>query len=183
MSYHTNFAAREHQNEPHLYSRTPYHAEASDLSIPLEAMTAQPDHLRYEPTDTLLSSGFTAHNIFPTVRSMDRKPSFLRPSTWLYEILSVLLAVMILAAIAAILAYYNEKPSPVVGGITLNTVVAFAATLFRLCLMMPVTNCICQLTWIRLASGYRPLKVVSDIDMASRGPLGSMFVLSKLAHG
>jgi len=87
----------------------------------------------------------------------------------MYEILSLSLTIFILAAITTVLAVYDGKPSPVVGGITLNTVVAFAATLFRICLMVPVTECVCQLTWVRLAKGYRPLNDVFRIDLASRG--------------
>jgi hypothetical protein len=64
---------------------------------------------------------------------------------WMYEIVSLLLAVMTLTAVIPILTPYDHKPSPVVGGITLNTVVAFAATLFRICLMVPVAACVYQL--------------------------------------
>jgi hypothetical protein len=61
---------------------------------------------------------------------------------WLWEILSLSVAVLILAGVIAILATHNGKPSPIIGGITLNTVVAFTSTLFRICLMVPVTACI-----------------------------------------
>ncbi|KAF2680031.1 hypothetical protein K458DRAFT_247746, partial [Lentithecium fluviatile CBS 122367] len=69
------------------------------------------------------------------------KPHFLGPTMWMYEILSLSAAGLILVAIATVLALYDQKPSPVVGGITPNTVVAFAATVFRICLMVPITNC------------------------------------------
>ncbi|KAF2822638.1 hypothetical protein CC86DRAFT_469951 [Ophiobolus disseminans] len=102
---------------------------------------------------------------------------------WWYEVLSLALAVTILVAITTVLAVYEGRPSPMIGGITLNTVVAFALTLFRICLMVSVIECICQLIWVRLARGYESLKDIYSIDMASRGSLGSLQLLSKPNHG
>jgi hypothetical protein len=98
---------------------------------------------------------------------------------WMWELLSLVCASLILIAIVIILAAYDGKPSLVVGGITLNTVVAFAATLFRVCVMIPVTECFCQLTWVRLQKDYMPLQEVARFDAASRGPLGSLYILSE----
>lgn len=66
----------------------------------------------------------------------------------MWELLSLAAAALVLVTVIVILAVYDGKPSPVLGGITLNTMIALAATLFRICLMVPVTDCICQLTWI-----------------------------------
>lgn len=98
---------------------------------------------------------------------------------WMWELLALVFASLILLAVIGILAAYDGKPSPVVGGITLNTVVAFAATLFRVCLMVPVTDCICQLTWVWLHKDYKSLEDVARFDAASRGPLGSLYILSE----
>jgi hypothetical protein len=97
----------------------------------------------------------------------------------MWELLSLVCASLILIAIVIILAAYDNKPSPVVGGITLNTVVAFAATLFRICVMIPVTECIYQLTLMWLQKGFKPLQRVARFDAASRGPLGSLYILSE----
>jgi hypothetical protein len=126
-------------------------------------------------SDTLLIHGTEQESPTPPVAC--RKPHMLHPSMWLYEILSLTLAALILVALVIVLAVYNRKPSPVVGGITLNTIVAFASTLFRICLMVPVTNCICQLGWTWFEKSYRPLDGIAKIDMASRGPLGSIHML------
>jgi hypothetical protein len=99
----------------------------------------------------------------------------------MYEISSLLLAIFILMAVIIVLVLYDRQPNPVVGGITLNTVIALAATIFRTCLMIPVTDCICQITWSWLGRGYRPLNNVVRIDWASRGPLGSLLLLPKLS--
>jgi hypothetical protein len=96
------------------------------------------------------------------------KPHFFMPHMWLYEILSLILAAMILAAVIVVLAVYNHKPAPTVGSLTLNTLIALAATGFRLALMGPVTTCLGQATWIWLHRGYKPLNDVTTIDRASK---------------
>lgn len=111
------------------------------------------------------------------------KMFFLHPDTWMWEVLSLLGAFVILVAVAVILAVYNGKPSPMLGGLTLNTIIAFAATLFRIFLMVPVTACVCQWTWIWLETGYRPLVDVAKFDAASRGPLGSLGLLIERGYG
>lgn len=84
---------------------------------------------------------------------------------------------LILITVIVILAVYDGKPSPVLGGISLNTIIALAATLFRICLMVPVTDCIGQLTWVWLQKGYKPLHDIVKFDAASRGPIGSLQLL------
>ena len=187
MSY-TPVVTRDEQSDVYPSMRIPDLAPPSSSVEPresflLEDMTPQPSHSRHESTDTLLKHDSEGSHVTPAALSTGRKPHFLRPTMWMYEILSLSLAIFILAAITTVLAVYDGKPSPVVGGITLNTVVAFAATLFRICLMVPVTECVCQLTWVRLAKGYRPLNDVFRIDLASRGPWSSLQLLSKFIHG
>jgi hypothetical protein len=149
----------------------------------LQDIPPQPSHTRGESTDNLLEHETIArHTSLPsTVDS--RKPHFLGPTMWMYEILSLLLAVSILGAVIIILTLFDNKPSLVVGGIILNAVVAFVATLFRICLMVPVTDCVCQLAWVHLMKGYKPLNDLSSIDETSRGPWGSIQLLLRLAHG
>lgn len=105
------------------------------------------------------------------------KPLFLHPDMWLWEVLSVGFAILLLAALVVVLAVYDGKPGPLVGGITLNTVVAFVSTLFRMALMIPVTACLCQATWNTFVQGYRLLYYMARYDSASRGPLGSLQLL------
>ncbi|KAH8711959.1 hypothetical protein GQ44DRAFT_431259 [Phaeosphaeriaceae sp. PMI808] len=162
-----------------------HNASSNDINaqttIPLGQITCGPKHSRDETTDTLLKDD-NANNLSSSPSTTAHKPFFLHPSMWLWEILSLVLAIIVLATIVAVLAAYDKKPSPVVGGITLNTVVAFAATLFRICLMIPITCCIGQLTWVWLQKGYRPLDDIFRFDMASRGPLGALRLLLELKY-
>ncbi|KAK7180927.1 hypothetical protein PSPO01_13051 [Paraphaeosphaeria sporulosa] len=102
---------------------------------------------------------------------------------WMWEIISLSGALAILLAVIIILAIYNGKPSPDIGGATLNTIIAIAAPLFRILLMVPVMDCICQLTWVWLKTGYRPLQDVLGLDMATRGPLGSLLLVLNFGYG
>ncbi|KAJ8115342.1 hypothetical protein OPT61_g2996 [Boeremia exigua] len=112
------------------------------------------------------------------------KPGSPRPtskpilSIWLSEIASTCIAFMILTAVAVVLGVYNGHPSPTwSGGITLNTVVSFGSMLFRIRLMVPVTSCISQLSWVWFAQAQRPLYDAVRFDQASRGLSGSLRLL------
>jgi hypothetical protein len=144
-------------------------------SIRSEEGSIYPTGSRDESTDSLLKADEADHHNQKNSKSLvAHKSTFLHPSMWLWEVLSLSLAAFILVGVIALLATYNGKPSPVVGGITLNTVVAFASTLFRICLMVPVTACIGQLAWVWLHKGYQPLQDIVKFDLASREPLGSL---------
>jgi hypothetical protein len=125
----------------------------SQESMMLQDIPPQSSHTRGESTDNLLEYDPTVRHTSLPVTSASCKPHFLGPTMWIYEILSLLLAVLILGTVVTILALFDKKPSLVIGGITLNTVVAFAATCFRIFLMVPVTDCVCQLAWVRFMKG------------------------------
>lgn len=156
---------------------TPFR-QSEEQFIQLEEISSRSKNSQLESTETLLKpEGSSGHGCPLPAINASRKPFLLHPSMWMWEMLSLVLAAAILVTIVAILTAFDKKPSPVVGGITLNTVVAVAATLFRICLMVHVSDCICQLTWTWLQKGYRPLQDVVKFDMASRGPLGSLHLI------
>ena len=103
----------------------------------------------------------------------------LYPETWLYEVLSLVLATLAFVALIALLATCDRKPNPrwANDNITLNTVVSLTSTVFRISLMPPVAKCISQLGWNWFAESERPLHHVTRFDKASRGPIGSLQVL------
>jgi hypothetical protein len=148
----------------------------------LQRVSSRPTTSRHGSTDTLIRTN-NARNHDHLSRCTAHKPFFLHTSMWMWEMLSFALAALVFLAIIIVLAIYDGKPSPVVGGVTLNTVIAMAATLFRICLMVPVTDCICQLTWVWLQKGYKPLQDIIKFDMASRGPLGSLQLLWGFKRG
>jgi hypothetical protein len=110
------------------------------------------------------------------------RPYSLHTSMWLFEVLSLALAATILVAVIIVLARLDGKHSPTIGSLTLNAMIAIAATSFRLFLMVPVATCLGQITWTWLHSGHRALADVITIDMASRGPIGSLELLLKFKY-
>lgn len=154
--------------------RTALHLLEDQDSVPLRDIALTLPHFRTEFTASLLH-----HESEDLRRPVSRKLHLLKPTLWMFEVLSLFLAASVLTALSIVLALYNNKPSPVVGGVALNTMVAFAATLFRLCLMVPIMRCMSQLTWSLMEREYRPLTDVIRLDQASRGPLGSLQLLSK----
>ncbi|KAF2132206.1 hypothetical protein P153DRAFT_429386 [Dothidotthia symphoricarpi CBS 119687] len=166
-------------NISHRSEATSQSAEDGLDSIPLADSTTRRGQIRNDSAYTLLkphSDTDTAPSAIPPTL---QKPFCLHHSTWLYEILSLVLAAFTLVGFMIVLAVYDRKPSPVVGGITLNTVASFAATLFSMCLMVPVHNCLSQLGWTWLGKDYKSLNDLVEIDWASRGPWGSLQLLPR----
>jgi hypothetical protein len=166
----------EAHSAPHQYSTTRH-----SITL-LQRVSSRPTTSRHGSTDTLVRAD-DARNYDHLPRCAAHKPFFLHTSMWMWEVLSVSLSASVFIAIIIVLAIYDGKPSPIVWGVTLNTMIAVAATLLRICLMVPVTDCICQLTWVWLQKGYKPLQDIIKFDMASRGPLGSLQLLWGFKHG
>jgi hypothetical protein len=179
---HTRTTFAEEMDREHQADWGARHKQSinTDVILPVENMAEHLISPRSKFPDTLVP---TEHNIqcenaaTNYSRPNPPKPHLLHPSMWLYEVASLLSAIYILGGTIIVLAIYDNKPSPIIGGLTLNTIVAFAATLFRMCIMVPVTTCICQLSWPWLKDGFKSLDAVVKIDTASRGPLGSIYLL------
>ncbi|GKT83889.1 LOW QUALITY PROTEIN: hypothetical protein Ct61P_01739 [Colletotrichum tofieldiae] len=73
------------------------------------------------------------------------------------------------AALAGVLSRFDGQPLPEWPlGLTLNTLLAFLATLARAAFVIPVSESISQLKWLWYRE-ERPLKDFQDFDSASRG--------------
>jgi Protein of unknown function (DUF3176) len=101
----------------------------------------------------------------------------------IWEILSLVLAATSLLTLVAILQNYDDKENPrwALGpwGVTLNAILSIVSTAFRASLLMPVAQCINQFCWIWYTQP-RPLQDICYYDSASRGPLGSIYLLFRL---
>lgn len=97
---------------------------------------------------------------------------------WAAEVAWCVVALVLLASVVAILRYYEHKPeNTLFGYISLNTIIAFVATLCRAAMVIPISEGISQLKWNAFASGPRSLMDLHAFDQASRGPYGSMMLL------
>jgi hypothetical protein len=98
---------------------------------------------------------------------------------WWWELASWLVSFSCVTAILGLLLYYNgrKQPSHVVRGITLNAFIAIFSGIAKAAMILPVSEAIGQLKWIWLKR-ERKLFDVLAFDNASRGPLGSLMLLS-----
>ncbi|KAK6222498.1 hypothetical protein QIS74_04200 [Colletotrichum tabaci] len=98
---------------------------------------------------------------------------------WGLEILTVFAAVCLLAAIVALLAYYDGHYMPEWPfEINLNTAIALLSTFLRAAIVAAVAEIIGQIKWTWFAEQTRPLQHLEDFDAASRSVLGSMKLLA-----
>ncbi|TQN69467.1 hypothetical protein CSHISOI_06108 [Colletotrichum shisoi] len=96
---------------------------------------------------------------------------------WVPELLWCVVSTASVAALAGVLSRFDGQPLPEWPlGLTLNTLIAFLATLARAAFVIPVSESISQLKWLWYRE-ERPLKDFQDFDSASRGPWGSIQLL------
>ncbi|KAL1850779.1 hypothetical protein Daus18300_012787 [Diaporthe australafricana] len=86
---------------------------------------------------------------------------------------------MLLVALAALLAAYDDRAVFDWKGVTLNAVVSVLSTASRASLLYAISELISQWKWIVFTSTRRPLIDFERIDAASRGPLGSLGLMWK----
>lgn len=98
---------------------------------------------------------------------------------WWWELTSWLVSFACVATIVGLLLHYDGKRQPdyVVKGITLNAFVAVFSAVAKAALILPVSEVIGQLKWVWVQE-ERKLFDFLAFDNASRGPLGSLLLLS-----
>ena len=98
---------------------------------------------------------------------------------WTLEILSFIGSLGALLAIVGILVRYNGRPGPEwPDHVAINSVILWFTALMKAMLFVPTAACISQASWNRYHGKARPLKEAAISDSASRGPLGSLRLLS-----
>lgn len=97
---------------------------------------------------------------------------------WILEVCSVVLAIVLIAAIISILAHFNGQTVPDWPlSINLNTLIALLATLSRALILLTVAEIIGQTKWSWFSRQPRPINALQRFDSASRGLIGSMSLL------
>ncbi|CAG9974908.1 unnamed protein product [Clonostachys byssicola] len=99
---------------------------------------------------------------------------------WALEIASIVLGMLALVAIIVILAQFNNRNLPNWPlSITLNTLVAFLATISKAAILVPVSMALSQSQWGWFQQ-ERPLYDFHVFDQASRGVWGSLLFLRRI---
>ena len=165
---------------------------ASDIElvplVPAVYSSLQPQ----EGADSLIDK--TSHQTPPTdaFRLASRQPHLYnnKPSattrllldSWVYEAVAIGLSIACLAAIAAIVAYYDEKAVPE-SVITLNTAVSVLSTAARSGLIFVVSAVVGQMKWCWIRKSERQLQHLQTMDSASRGPMGAIQMVALWTGG
>jgi hypothetical protein len=98
-------------------------------------------------------------------------------NTWLPEFLAISGSVLCLTGVVILLAIFDKKNIFSFYGLTLNSFVSLLSTASKAWLMLVLAETISQWKWILYSSGQRLLIDFDTIDLASRGPLGSVRLL------
>ncbi|KAF5252444.1 hypothetical protein FANTH_2580 [Fusarium anthophilum] len=102
---------------------------------------------------------------------------------WRWELLQLLIASGLFAAICIVLYMYSGKELPEWKnlGITLNTLISIIATFFRASIAIISSEVLSQLKWEWLSGSFRPMSDIQMFDTATRGVVGSLRLLPAIA--
>ncbi|KAF2095410.1 hypothetical protein NA57DRAFT_79137 [Rhizodiscina lignyota] len=100
---------------------------------------------------------------------------------WITELVGLLAAAALLAAIIAVLKHYDGHPAPNWKHVSLNALISVLSTTSSICVLTPVTSGIGQLKWLWFANSKtgRKLSDFEDFDAASRDFTGSGWLIWK----
>ncbi|KXH25926.1 hypothetical protein CSAL01_04480 [Colletotrichum salicis] len=103
----------------------------------------------------------------------------LRWSAWGPEYWALVGGIVSFAAMVVLLARFDGKPIFTWNGVTLNTVVSILSVTMKAAVAFVLSECLAQWKWILFTREDRPLIDFDRIDAATRGPLGSLRILSR----
>ncbi|KAF4815807.1 hypothetical protein CGCTS75_v012863 [Colletotrichum tropicale] len=109
---------------------------------------------------------------------------FSNSGTWTFEVASLCVTVLAVAAIIGVLAAYDGRPlASWRFQITINAVIAMLATVATATIAVVLSSGISQLKWIHFKTRREPLSDMEVFDDASRGTWGALMMLLKLRGG
>ncbi|KAK0644276.1 hypothetical protein B0T16DRAFT_447977 [Cercophora newfieldiana] len=171
------------------FANTSAHYSLQDPSQTPDNISLQQEEKQLSPLAEMTSitpptSGWEAGSVSQSESTVSSKwgcsPLSLLPcsNTWIFEIASITIAALAVAAIVVILAHYDNKPlSAWSSSVTPNAAIAILVTTATASMSVPLSSGLGQLKWMRFKQGYAPLSDMEDFDNASRGPLGSLILL------
>jgi hypothetical protein len=99
---------------------------------------------------------------------------------WMFEILSWIFSVLCIATIVIVLIHFNGRELPQWKlGITINAFIAIFAGFAKSALLVPTAEALGQLKWDWYQSKPKKMMDFEILDSASRGPWGSMMLLTR----
>ena len=136
------------------------------------------EHENRHAPDTAALTGEAARG---TSRSTKKQPFFSRifSRAWTLEILCWLLALLSIIVIVIVLGIFNDQPlQNWRSGLSLNTFINVVSQIAQTAVFVPVAAAISQTKWLRY-SKFNPVGELEDFDKASRGPIDSLWLITK----
>ncbi|VUC24081.1 unnamed protein product [Clonostachys rosea] len=96
---------------------------------------------------------------------------------WAWESFALLGGAMSFGGMVALLARFDGVSPFEWYGVTLNTIVSILSATLKVFVLFTIAECVGQWKWILGSLGERSLMEFEQIDLASRGPLGCLFLL------
>ena len=98
---------------------------------------------------------------------------------WLWELGALLLSIAVFIVLIAILRHYEGKPTPRWPlHITINALISVCSMIVKGAMIVPVEASINQLQWMWFRRKKSAIKAMEVFDEASRGPMGSLALLT-----
>lgn len=98
--------------------------------------------------------------------------------SWMVESAGALLSILCFAAMLGVLIPVNGRPITSWPSIVSpNAVISLLSTIGKAALLLPITAAISQLKWVSVQNRVNTMENLDTYDQASRGPLGSLWLL------
>ncbi|KAK8059968.1 hypothetical protein PG996_009898, partial [Apiospora saccharicola] len=105
-------------------------------------------------------------------------------SWWWAEIAAVVGSIAAMVALVVVLALSDGRALSLwTFFVQPNTVISILVMVSKTSMLLAVSACLSQLKWKHFLDGPRPLSHLQAFDNASRGPLGSLFLMGNLRLG
>lgn len=100
--------------------------------------------------------------------------------TWELELWALVGSLLSFTVMVAVLAIFDGRPIFDWKNVTLNAIISVLSVTMKAGLTFAIAESIGQWKWMLFSRGERPLMDFERIDMASRGPWGSLRVLLRM---
>jgi hypothetical protein len=151
-----------------------------DLSSRRSSGSQEPGEVEHESHHAPDTAGLTG-KAREIARLTEKQPFFTRifSDTWTLEILCWFLALLSIIIIVIVLRVFNgQSLQKWHSGLSLNTVINVVSQIAQTAVFVPVAASISQMKWIWY-SKIRPVGEMEDFDKASRGPMDSLWLITK----
>ena len=95
---------------------------------------------------------------------------------WIFELGALCASMIALSMLFVLLVAFNGKPILDWNGISLNTIIATLTVIMKSVMIFSISECVGQWKWILFSQKHRRLMEFERIDLASRGPFGSLLL-------